>query len=93
MAEEFLFETGAGHSDCPKCGAYVSESNEDYVTPIGEVRRRTAWDCPKCGTITKDESYAVWDDDDRKFVWVAFLKAGEAGFLPVGVSAPTNVPV
>ena len=87
---DFSYEEGYGHSDCPECGEYVPEAVEDYVTSAGEVKRRTTWDCSVCGKVEKDEMYSIENDDDRKFVWGAFLSAQRAGVVPQDITRPLN---
>lgn len=88
--EEFSYESGYGHSDCPECGRYVPETVEDYVTSVGEVRRKTVWDCLVCGEVEKDIAYPIEHDDDCRFVWGAFLSAKKAGVVHQDVPRPLN---
>lgn len=86
----FLFEEGAGHDDCPECGKYVPNRDEEYVTTEGEVKRVEIWSCPHCGDVTKDEQYPIESDDDRKYIWSAFLAAKRAGVVGADVQRPVN---
>lgn len=90
---EWRYESGYGKSSHPGCDEYVLEEDLDYVTSDGEVRRRTTWDCPIHGEVIEDIPYPVFDDDDRKFIWGAFLAAQAAGVIPADMVKPKNADI